>query len=253
MKDGEQRSGSINTVVRVGNTIKRQVHPWTATVNHFLSYLKQQNLKKIPQVLGIDEQGLEVQSYIVGETALRPWPTVLKTNEGLEQLSAFVKTYHLAQADYRPPNWANWYAPDQQWKKGQIIRHGDLGPWNTLWQKDQLSGVIDWDCAEPSEPISDLAQLAWYSVPLRGPKGWKEAGFELAPNYTERLRVICQTYGVEKRDLLQALLQLQLQEMDRLYQWGPKGIFPWSLYFKRGDRTVIHKEHQWLKANFERL
>ncbi|WP_446750665.1 phosphotransferase [Streptomyces sp. WZ-12] len=48
-----------------------------------------------------------------------------------------------------------------------IIRHGDLGPWNSTWSGDRLSGFIDWDFAAPGHALDDLTQLAWYTVPLR--------------------------------------------------------------------------------------
>ncbi|WP_372350280.1 phosphotransferase [Streptomyces sp. KL116D] len=48
-----------------------------------------------------------------------------------------------------------------------IIRHGDLGPWNSIWNGDRLAGFIDWDLRSRPGALDDLAQSkAWY-VPCR--------------------------------------------------------------------------------------
>ena len=75
-----------------------------------------------------------------------------------------------------------------------IIRHGDLGPWNTVWEGETLNGVIDWDFAGPAYPLSDVGQFAWYSVPLRGEDPDSHTSLISVPGYwsyrrvTERIR-----------------------------------------------------------------
>ncbi|WP_329150559.1 aminoglycoside phosphotransferase family protein [Streptomyces niveus] len=71
--------------------------------------------------------------------------------------------------DFQPSAQAVWCDPDARWRPGQIMPHGDLTSWNSVWVDDRLVGVIDWDLAIPGEALDDLAQLAWYSVPLRLP------------------------------------------------------------------------------------
>jgi aminoglycoside phosphotransferase (APT) family kinase protein len=63
-----------------------------------------------------------------------------------------------------------------------IIRHGDLGPWNSIWTGSTLNGLIDWDFAEPGNPLADVAQLASRIVPLRGDDHWEKAGFSTRPD-----------------------------------------------------------------------
>ncbi|OJJ21153.1 hypothetical protein BKI52_11330 [marine bacterium AO1-C] len=255
LQDGQSTSGSLNTVTRIGDTIRRSMHEWTPTVTHFLDYLVQKGIKEVPTSLGIDTQGREIQTFIIGEVALRPWPSILKMNEGLEIITRFVKRYHTVQVevDYVPPKDAVWYAPDARYQPGDIIRHGDLGPWNTLWTGSTLQGVIDWDFIEPGKPIEDLAQLAWYWVPLRGAQGWQEAGFEQAPNYQMRLTTICETYGVNRADLIDAVLYLQIKEMKRLERFGRKGVHPWVMYYQRGDLATLEAEYNWLKTHLNDL
>ena len=46
-----------------------------------------------------------------------------------------------------------------------------------LPEGQSVRGVIDWDFAEPGDPLWDVGQFAWYAVPLRGEDHWREPGF----------------------------------------------------------------------------
>jgi Phosphotransferase enzyme family len=111
-------------------------------------------------VLGFDETGREVLSFLTGEVAMRPWPPVLVTVNGLTQLAQWLREYQGATADFVPPSDAAWIVPGVVWRPGQIVRHGDLGPWNSVWHGDELAGFIDWDFAEPGSALDDVAQPA---------------------------------------------------------------------------------------------
>jgi aminoglycoside phosphotransferase (APT) family kinase protein len=58
---------------------------------------------------------------------------------------------------------------------GEIVSHGDLGPWNTVYRHGAPVGFIDWDAAQPVEPLADLAAAAWTFVPLALPRQLAEA------------------------------------------------------------------------------
>ena len=57
--------GNVGGAVRVGDTVRRQSGPWTPAVHALLKHLDGR-LPRIPQVLGEDEQGREVLSYLPG-------------------------------------------------------------------------------------------------------------------------------------------------------------------------------------------
>ncbi|EST34094.1 phosphotransferase [Streptomyces niveus] len=113
--------------------------------------------------------GHEVVSLLHGEVGLSPWPRALLADEGVTALGRLLREYYEAVRDFQPPAQAVWCDPDARWRPGQIMPHGDLTSWNSVWAGDRLAGVIDWDLAIPGEALDDLAQLAWYSVPLRLP------------------------------------------------------------------------------------
>ncbi len=60
--------GAVNEVVRVGKTVHRSTGPWTPTVHALLHHLDEAEFDGAPKVLGIDEDGREVLSFMEGET-----------------------------------------------------------------------------------------------------------------------------------------------------------------------------------------
>jgi hypothetical protein len=84
---------------------------------------------------------------------------------------------------------------------------------------------IDWDAAQPVEPLADLAAAAWTFVPLAPPGQLAEAGFEPLPDLAARLRMFLVAYGLTDRTaILPALEYCVLDEPEPLH-WL-QGISP---------------------------
>ena len=250
LQDGEAEKGSVTVVVREGNAVRRPIRRWSNSVQSLLQYLESAGFKGAPKVLCSDDEQFEWLSFIEGEVAKRPWPSVLLGPKGLKQIAEFLVQYHSVVRGFEPPSPTEWYVPGAVWRPGQVIRHGDLAPWNTVWTDDQLSGVIDWDFAEPGDPILDVAQAALEFVPLR-PSIWDRAGFSDRPELGDRLRLLCETYGESVDAVLSGVQKLQQQEIDRTETLGASGIDPWQMYLNRGDLKEVRQESRWLTANLK--
>jgi hypothetical protein len=148
--------GSVTAAHRVGATAPRATWLWTPAVPSLLGYLAAHGCTA-PRVLGVDGQGCGVLSYLEGGIATRPRPDVLRSGDGLIQVGRTLRDYHDAVAGFRPPSGAVWRTPGAP-AKGEVIRHGDLGPWNSAWRQNRLVGLIDWDFAEPGSRLQDAAQ-----------------------------------------------------------------------------------------------
>ena len=252
MEDGESASGMVNAVTRVGNTVRRPTGRWTPAVHSLLRHLEKAGLAEIPRVLGMDEDGREMLTYLPGEVANRPWPAILRTEGGLAQAGAFLKRYHAAVEDYVPPEGIEWYVPDLSWQPGQCIRHGDMAPWNTLWSDGKLTGVIDWDFAAPGEQLDDVAQFAWHGVPLRGSL-WRQAGFDTEPDLKARLKTLCAAYGADPAAVVDALIRVQAEEVRRINRFGCSEVEPWTFFKEQGYAAEIETEKKWLESNRRRI
>src|SRR6185436_14241707 len=158
--------GTVNdVVVRVGDTVRRSVGPWTPAVHALLRHLERAGFPYSSRVLGFDAKGREVLRYIEGVTGNMPWPAALFTDEAVRDVARLVRGYHDAAASFVPPPGSVWRNTDRSLTPGEIVRHGDLGTWNMIWRDGVLVGLIDWDFAEPGLAIIDAAYAAKHIVP----------------------------------------------------------------------------------------
>ena len=248
IEDGAIDQGSVTTVRRVGETIRRPVREWTPAVQALLRHLEAAGFRKAPRALGTDGEE-EVLSLLHGEPAFKPWPPGLRTARGVLALGHWLRDYHRAVRDFRPPPGARWQGQEEEWEPGLVIRHGDLGPWNSIWDGDRLTGFIDWDFAAPGHALDDVAQLAWYAVPLRPTDPGQDPFLTGLPALRTRLAVLCSAYGTQPRAVLDALQGLQRRESERIERLGARGTEPWAGFLARGDATEMREEARWLREN----
>lgn len=169
------------------------------------------------------------------------------------ELGHWLRDYHHAVRDFRPSPGSLWHQHVEEWQLGMVIRHGDLGPWNSIWEGDRLTGFIDWDFAAPGYAMEDLTQLAWYAVPLRPTDPERDPGLTDVTVLRSRLAILCSAYGAQPGAVLEALKVLQEHESERIRRLGALGIEPWAGFLARGDATEMREEADWLEANRGRL
>jgi hypothetical protein len=244
----EMPGGSVQRVIRIGDTVRRETGPWSATVHALLTHLERVGFERAPRFLGIDQEGREVLTYIEGLTATRPWPPEMLTNGGLRSLAQLLRQYHDAVTSFEVPPEATWRVGRVPPQPAFIVRHGDVGPWNCVWRSGAPVALIDWDFAEPGTALRELAQLAWYSVPLRGGDAWQEHGFPSPPDLCARLEAVCDAYGSSHTpaSVVTELLSLQDDERSRIQTLGSVGTQPWAAFLERGDPSSIDAEREWL-------
>lgn len=188
--------------MRVGDTVRRATGPWTPAVHALLRHLDSTGFVASPRVLGIDERGREVLSYIEGETIGDddPWPDWWRGDATLVHAIGLLRRFHDVVATFEPPVDARWRFAGSS-DAGATIVHGDWAPYNVVWRDGLVVGVIDWDLARPGDPLDDLAFAAWLWAPLHHPA--MIAGGEFGPwedaERERRLRLVVETYGLEDR------------------------------------------------------
>jgi hypothetical protein len=184
-------------VVRIGNTVHRPVRRWTTTVHAVLRHLEQAGFTEAPRVLGFDDAGREVLTYLEGETAGEaPWPAWVSSEEALTQVGSWLRRLHDATVDFVPPEDAAWFA-GRSWRPGLIIGHHDAAQYNAVWRRGRLVGFVDWDIAGPSSREFDLAYSALMWVPLLAPgSAWPIACRPVEERY-RRLHLLLDAYGYD--------------------------------------------------------
>lgn len=183
--------------VRVGDTVHRRANPWTRTVHAVLRHLEAAGFDGAPRVLGFDEQGREVLTFLHGDTIgeRHPWPPWPHSEEALREVGAWMRRLHDVTATFVPPDDATWLAGT--WHPGLIIGHHDASPYNAVWDDGGLVGFVDWDTAGPSPREFDLAHLALTWVPLHARRVAEFQGFTAFEDRSRRLHVLLDAYGYD--------------------------------------------------------
>lgn len=238
------------SVVRVGDTVRRSTERWSPAVHLVLQHLEAVGFEGAPRFLGIDDQGRETLSWIEGTPATRPWPAPLHTEGGLRALVRLLRTLHDAVSTFVPPEDAQWWTGVRPLRPGEIVIHGDVGPWNSIWRDGEPVAYIDWDFAEPAPAIQDLGELAYFVTPMRDDDHCRECGFDAVPDRRARLAAICDEYGGhDPTEVLDAMDQLLLTDAERTSRLGPLGIKPWDGFHRRLNHERSAAALDWLRAH----
>jgi Phosphotransferase enzyme family len=191
----------LNSVVKVGDTVRRSAGPWTPTVHALLRHIRGNGFTYAPEPRSVDDQGREVLSYVPGDTVgdAFPWPGWVWEDALLREVGRATAAYHRAVADFRPAGVIPWQYGPAELRADQIVCHHDIAPYNVVAADGQLQAIIDWDLSGPGTARSDLAFVAWQWVPLQHPAiarmfGWHDVG-----DLGRRLRMLLDSYGLHER------------------------------------------------------
>ena len=212
-------------MLRRGDRLLRPVGPWSPAVHDYLRYLEAAGFGGAPRVLGT-EGGREVLTFIDGDVANDlGWepgrghrlPPYARTEATLRGAAELIGRLHRASAGFRPVITSYRFHPYPP-KAGEIVSHGDLDPWNTVYRHGMPVAFIDWDAAGPIEPLADVAAVAWAFVPLAPPGQLGEAGFDSLPDLPARLRLFVDAHGLTDRTaILPALRRCKRDEPEALH------------------------------------
>src|SRR5690348_16358375 len=121
----EQRlaGGNVGGAVRVGSTVRRPAGPWTPAVHALLGHLARR-VPGIPRVLGRDEQGREVLSYLPGRV-IEPDTERLSGGQ-MVSLVRWTRSFHDAVAGFSHPGPWRYFPVSEP----TLIGHNDIAPYN---------------------------------------------------------------------------------------------------------------------------
>jgi len=206
--------GNLSTVVRVGDTVRRPLAPWSPAVHALLLHLERRGFSGAPRFLGVDERGRETLSYLPGEVGRYPLPTWMWSDDVLVAAARLLRHYHDATTGFVPPPAAAWQLPPPTTgRPADVICHNDGAPYNTVFAGGLPVALIDFDTAGPGPRSWDVAYALYRWVPLTGAMGEEEVGSPPVPDRRRRLRLYCDVYGLEDRRDLTATVEQRLQAL----------------------------------------
>ena len=243
--------GMINTVVRIGNTVRRDGGPWTPTVQALLAHLRSRGFDLAPAPLGTDDDGRDVQEYIEGD--INWWPA---DNE-VWQIGELVRRYHHAVADFEPAGPFRFHHRAR--RAGDVVAHHDVAPWNVIVRDSQIVGLIDWDATGWDPPLLDLAYAAWRYASLYADDFFHGPWLPLHAseiNRFERPRAIYDGYGLSRseRSLMPgALLEMVRRHRQLFLDEAATGNPPFLRLMESGAMSILNDAERWIAQNHQAL
>ncbi|MBA2625265.1 MAG: aminoglycoside phosphotransferase family protein, partial [Acidimicrobiia bacterium] len=245
-------AGGLTPAVRVGETVRRGVGPWTPAVHALLDHLHQVGFVDAPRALGIDRRGREVLSFVTGEVGAAVRSPGRAGDEALVAVGRWLRRYHDAVSTFEPPPDASWQrllgTPD-----GSVVGHGDISVANVVVGPHGGSvALIDWDLAVPSTALWDVAYAAWRLVPLVDDPDLAPIGWPAPVDRPMRLRLLVEAYGLDpadRRRLLEVVAQRQRSVTETIRAWGGEGVPGWRDLLERGVAEGPLRDIRFLEAN----
>ncbi|MEU4326024.1 phosphotransferase enzyme family protein [Nonomuraea dietziae] len=227
--------GGVNQVVRAGATVRRPAGPWTPAVHRLLAHVAAAGFRGAPRAHGLDAEGREVLDFVQGEVAHYPLPDHAWSDATLREVGRLLRAYHDATAGC--PAEGPWYLPARE--PAEVICHGDVAPYNTVFRDGLPVAFIDFDTAHPGPRLSDVAYAAYRFVPLSA-LGNGEAVLTVAEQ-ARRLRLFCDAYGLPpaERAALPAMVRERLHALvDLMRTQAAAGNAAFAQHLSEGHHTL---------------
>jgi aminoglycoside phosphotransferase (APT) family kinase protein len=253
--EGEELVGDGVTpgIVRIGDTVRRPLRPFSLTVQAYLAHLRNAGFTGAPLPLGIDEQGREVLSFVPGDVPRNPLPPATAGDEVLVALARLVHALHEASAGWVPPPDAVWGGTPASTGKPitertEMVSHRDYYPGNVVFRDGLPVALIDFDLAKPTTRLYDVANAVWYWAPLRAPQDRAPAFRDL--DIPHRVAVFADAYGLSAE--LRAELAPFVVDMARRYHEDARASAELDPVFRRlwedGAEDELPRAEAWLRA-----
>jgi hypothetical protein len=165
MADGLLTGGNMNTVVRIGETVRRQAGAWTSTVHRVLCHARERGVSWAPAPLGYDEVGREVLSFITGEVP-HGMPEWVWLPVALTDTARALRQWHDATSSFDGVGTVWGFDAHEP---REVICHNDFAPYNCVFRDGRFAGAIDFDLCSPGPRLWDIAYTAYRFVPLMPP------------------------------------------------------------------------------------
>ncbi|WP_223166401.1 aminoglycoside phosphotransferase family protein [Nonomuraea sp. SYSU D8015] len=237
-------------VVRLGNTVRRPAHPWTPAVHALLQHLEEVAFPYSPRVLGIDQEGREILTYLDGESGPQGWAMVVE-DSGLASFARLLRDYHDAVVGFRPPQGLRWSSGEAEPRDDEVICHGDFGPWNIVWRDKRPVGILDWDYARPRPRLHDIAYALEYVAPFRDDaECLRWLRYPTPPDRRHRLETFAAAYGLTSTTgLVDAVIEVQRDVIEQVRLLADAGHQPQAHWVANGFLDEADRRMAWSRAN----
>ncbi|WP_433335113.1 phosphotransferase [Spirillospora sp. CA-294931] len=220
-----------------------------------LRHLESVGFEGAPRVLGVDERGREILSWVPGEAAHRPLPGYAVTEESLVGVAELLRGYHEAVSSYEPPVGAPWdTAASNLDGEPELIGHCDVTPENVVFRERRPAALIDFDLARPTTRLYDVVTALRHWAPIADPADRDSLLY--SADVGARMRVFCDAYGLE-RDSRGEVLVASRVRFERSYEAmrmrADRIGGGWARIWHGGAGARIRRAQDWLERHWDEL
>jgi hypothetical protein len=183
-------------VFRVGDTVRRPHRPTSPATHALLRHLAEVGFDGAPRFLGVDRQGREVLSYVLGEAIIQPYPSWALTDAAIVSVAGLLRRYHQAVSTFDPAPHVWSLSPPPSFCAG-LVSHNDPNLDNVVFRDGEAVALIDFDLASPGSRLWDVATAARLWAPLRPDTDIRDARRGRA---LDRFRLFVDAYGLVGTD-----------------------------------------------------
>lgn len=240
--------GGTTVVVRVGDTVRRPVRRWSASVHILLDRLRAAGFAGAPRFLGLDENGRETLDHLDGHVGNYPLSEEVRSERALSSAGRLLRAYHDATTELAAENLPGWQFAALH--PVEVICHGDFAPYNCVFTGETATGIIDFDGARPGPRVWDLAYALYRFAPLTHPVNTD--GFGKAAEQAWRARLFLDAYGCTQGQRMAAMntVAVRLQSLvEFMRQTAAEGDESFARHITDGHADLYLRDIDHVKAN----
>ena len=254
-------SEGVTHVVRIGDTVRRPIRPFTPAVHAYLTHLHSSGFTAAPEPLGYDQQGREILSFVPGEVPVDPLPDWATTPEVLVALARLVRRLHGTAHGWGPPRGAVWGSIPGTPPAGvvplfdvpELVSHQDYCPGNVVFRDGLPAAFIDFDLARPTTRVADAVNALYWWVPLLDPQ-------DRAPSLVDadaaaRVRLFADAYGMDAAERTEVVaVAVRRAANATLRMRAAAEVDPvFRRWWEEGVKDRMPRAERWIAANADRL
>ncbi len=246
-------------VVRLGDTVRRPLGDHSDQVHLVLRHLEARGFDGAPRLLGIDDRGREILTFVDGEVAGRPWPSWVGDLERGRSVARLLRRLDDAMLDLGLPDGATAGprpegSPEPVGPPPTFLGHRDVTPENTVFRDGVAFALIDFDLTRPSSRVDEVVNLLQWWGGWQAPED-RDPAFD-GVDVAERGRELVDAYGMDAEDrawLVPASISNAERSWFSMRDRARRLGGGWARMWDEGVGDAIRRRELWLRGAAETL